>query len=148
MRNARRHPPRSVSARVSFAVGLAAVPAAITVPATYAQDLDRVILQSGQSGGRGGRANATRRRRRISILRGQYNLIRNQSMELSLGLGAAMNRETFTGEEATSSAEITGITNFDAFDIGDLDISTATSAFYAPADGGRFRLTEPNELPL
>lgn len=76
----------------------------------------------------------------LVILRGQYNIIRNQSMELSLGLGGALNRETFTGEDATSSAEITGISNFDAFDIGDLDISMATSAFFAPADGGRFRL--------
>ena len=43
MRKARRYPLRSVSARVSFAVAVAAV----TAPGTYAQDLDRVLLRNG-----------------------------------------------------------------------------------------------------
>ena len=76
----------------------------------------------------------------LLILRGQYNIIRNQSMELSAGLGVALNRETFTGEDRTSSAEITAVTSFDAFDIGDLNVSTSASTFVAPQDGGRFRL--------
>ena len=59
-------------------------------------------------------------------------------MDLSIGLGAALNRETFTGEERNSSAEITGATSFDAFDIGDFNISMTTSTFFAPAEG-RFR---------
>ena len=61
-------------------------------------------------------------------------------MEFSAGLGGALNRETFTGEERTSSAEITAITTFDAFDIGDFNVSTTATTFIAPADGGRFRL--------
>ncbi len=76
----------------------------------------------------------------LLILRGQYNIIRNQSMELSAGLGVALNRETFTGEDRTSSAELTAVTSFDAFDIGDLNVSTSASTFVAPQDGGRFRL--------
>ena len=59
-------------------------------------------------------------------------------MDLSFGLGGALNRETFTGEERTSSTGIGGATNFDAFDIGDFNISTTTTTFFAPADGGRF----------
>ena len=78
--------------------------------------------------------------RLLLILRGEYFLIRSQSMEFSAGLGGALNLETFTGEERTSSAEITAVTTFDAFDIGDLDVSTTVSTFIAPADGGRFRL--------
>jgi hypothetical protein len=77
--------------------------------------------------------------RTLAILRGEYFIIRNQSIDLSVGLGGAMNRETFTGEERTSSGEITGVATFDAFDIGDLDISTSISAYYAPVDTGRFR---------
>ena len=76
----------------------------------------------------------------LIILRGEYHLIRSQSMELSAGLGGALNRETFTGEERTSSAEITVVTTFDAFDIGDFNVSTTASTFIAPTDGGRFRL--------
>ena len=79
-------------------------------------------------------------RRILVILRGQYNLIRNQTMELSVGLGGALNSETFTGEERASSAEITFVMGFDAFDIGDLNVGTAASTFIAPQDGGRFRL--------
>ena len=78
--------------------------------------------------------------RLLLILRGEYFLIRSQSVDLSAGLGIALNRETFTDEERTSSAEITAVTTFDAFDIGDLDVSLAASTFIAPADGGRFRL--------
>jgi len=78
--------------------------------------------------------------RLLLILRGEYFFIRNQNMELSGGLGGALNRETFTGEERTSSAEITAVATFDAFDIGDLDIMTSTSTFIAPGDGVRFRL--------
>ena len=43
MRTARCYPLRSVSARVSFAVTMAAV----TAPGIYAQDLDRVLLRNG-----------------------------------------------------------------------------------------------------
>ncbi len=78
---------------------------------------------------------------RILIIAGaQYHLIRNQSMELSAGLGGTLNGETFTGEERASSAEIAVVTTFDAFDIGDLNVSTNASTFVAPQDGGRFRL--------
>ena len=78
--------------------------------------------------------------RLLLILRGEYYLIRSQSVEFSAGLGGALNLETFTGEERTSSAEITAVTTFDAFDIGDFDIMTTVSTFIAPADAGRFRL--------
>ena len=78
---------------------------------------------------------------RILIIAGaEYHLIRNQSMELSAGLGGAFNGETFTGEERASSAEIAVVTTFDAFDIGDLNFRTSATTFIAPADGGRFRL--------
>jgi hypothetical protein len=77
--------------------------------------------------------------RLLLILRGEYFLIRSQSMEFSAGLGGALNRETFTGEERTSSVEITAITTFDAFDIGDFNVSTTATTFIAP-DDGRFRL--------
>ena len=76
----------------------------------------------------------------LIILGGQYHFIRSQKMELSVGLGGALNRERFTGEERTSSAEIAVVTTFDAFDIGDLNVSTIASTFIAPAHGGRFRL--------
>jgi len=79
-------------------------------------------------------------KRILIILRGQYHLIRSQSMELSAGLGVALNRETFTDQERTSSAEITLVTTFDAFDIGDLNVMTSATTFIAPTDGGRFRL--------
>ena len=78
--------------------------------------------------------------RLLLILRGEYFFIRSQSMEFSGGLGGALNRETFTGEERTSSAEITAVTTFDAFDVGDFDISTTVTTYIAPADEGRFRL--------
>ncbi len=78
--------------------------------------------------------------RLLLILRGEYYLIRSQSVEFSAGLGGALNLETFTGEERTSSAEITAVTTFDAFDIGDFDIMTTVSTFIAPAEEGRFRL--------
>ena len=58
--------------------------------------------------------------RLLLILRGEYFLIRSQSVEFSAGLGAALNNETFTGEARTSSAEITAVSTFDAFDIGGL----------------------------
>jgi hypothetical protein len=77
--------------------------------------------------------------RLLLILRGEYFLIRSQSIEFSAGLGGAINRETFTGEERTSSAEITAVSTFDAFDIGDFDIMTTVSTFIAPKEG-RFRL--------
>ncbi len=67
-------------------------------------------------------------------------------MELSGGLGGALNRETFTGEERTSSAEIAAETTFDAFDIGDFNINSTVSTFIAPADGGRFRLNFDTRL--
>ena len=76
----------------------------------------------------------------VVTLGGEYHLVRSQSVELSAGLGVAMNSETFTGEERTSSAEITVLTNFDAFDIGDLNVSTTATTFIAPADGGRLRV--------
>ena len=76
----------------------------------------------------------------LLILGGQYHLIRSQSMELSVGLGGVLNREKFTGEERTSSGEIAVVTTFDAFDVGDLNVSTTASTFIAPARGGRFRL--------
>ncbi len=84
--------------------------------------------------------------RLLLILRGEYYFIRSQSIEFSAGLGGALNLETFTGEERTSSAEITAVTTFDAFDIGDFDIMTTVSTFIAPADGGRFRLNVDTRL--
>ncbi len=84
--------------------------------------------------------------RLLLILRGEYFLIRSQSMEFSAGLGGALNLETFTGVERTSSAEITAVTTFDAFDIGDFNINTTFSTFIAPADGGRFRLNADTRL--
>ena len=76
----------------------------------------------------------------LLILMGEYHFIRNQRMELYTGSGGAMNRETFTGEETNSSAEITFEAGFDAFDVGDLDVFTSVTTFVAPSDGGRFRV--------
>ena len=78
-------------------------------------------------------------RRLLLILGGEYFLIRTQSIELSGGLGGALNNEKFTGEERTSSAEIAAATSFDAFDIGDFNIFTSVSTFINPTDT-RFRL--------
>jgi len=84
--------------------------------------------------------------RLLLILGAEYFLIRSQSMELYAGLGGALNRETFTGEERTSSAEITAATSFDAFDIGDFNIISSVSTFINPVDGGRFRLNFDTRL--
>lgn len=76
----------------------------------------------------------------LFMLGGQYQIIRNQSLELYAGAGAVVNGETFIGEDRTTSGEIVVTAGFDAFDIGDLDLYTEVRTFTTPSDGGRFRL--------
>ena len=79
-------------------------------------------------------------RRFVGDVSGAYQFIRNQGVELSLGLGAALNAEQFTGEDALESGEALVSFIFDAFDIGDVDLFTTVSTYVNPTDGGRFRL--------
>ncbi len=83
--------------------------------------------------------------RLLLILGGEYFLIRTQGMELSAGLGGALNNEEFTGEDRTSSREMAAAANFDAFDIGDFNISTSVSTFINPSEP-RFRLNFDTRL--
>ncbi len=74
-------------------------------------------------------------RRILTALGGEYLLIRNQSMELSFGLGAVLNSEQYAGEERSESGEINVNAGFDAFDIGDLNVYTAVNSYTNPSDG-------------
>jgi hypothetical protein len=77
--------------------------------------------------------------RSLTTLGGEYNFIRNQSMELRFGAGAVLNSEAYTGGDRTESGEIGVRAGFDAFDIGDLSLYTSIDSYTNPADG-RFRV--------
>lgn len=79
-------------------------------------------------------------RRFLGDLSGAYQFIRNQGIELSVGAGAALNAEQFTGEAKVQSVEALVSVMFDAFDIGDVDIFTSLATYSNPRGGGRFRL--------
>jgi len=74
-----------------------------------------------------------------TFLGGGYAIIRDQGVELFVGVGGNLNDERYAGEEASRTGEIRGQIRFDAFDIGDLDLYTDVMSFIAPTDGGRFR---------
>jgi hypothetical protein len=77
--------------------------------------------------------------RSLTTLGGEYNFIRNQSMELRFGAGAVLNSETYTGGDRTESGEINVSAGFDAFDIGDLSLYTSVNS-YTNAKDERFRV--------
>ncbi len=79
-------------------------------------------------------------RRFLGELAGGYQFIRSQGIEFSAGAGAAFNAEQFTGETRAESVEMLLTLNFDAFDIGDIDLFSSVSTYSSPKDGGRFRL--------
>ena len=76
--------------------------------------------------------------RLLALLGGQYLIVRNQGLELSVGAGGALNDEQFTGEEKQTSGEVLLTVGFDAFDVGDVNIFTSLDTFTNPTDG-RFR---------
>jgi hypothetical protein len=79
-------------------------------------------------------------RRVLTALGGEYLFIRNQSIELSMGVGGVLNSERYAGEDRSESGEILVAAGFDAFDIGDLDVYTSVSSYTNPTDGGRVRV--------
>jgi len=78
--------------------------------------------------------------RLLALLGGQFLIVRNQGLELSVGAGAALNDEQFTGEEKQTSGEALLSLGFDVFDVGDVDIFTSLDTFTNPTDGGRLRV--------
>ena len=72
--------------------------------------------------------------RSLTTIGGEYNFIRNQSMELRVGAGAVLNSESYVGEERTESGEIGLNIGFDAFDIGDLSLYTSVNSYTNPTD--------------
>ncbi len=76
----------------------------------------------------------------LGELAGGYQFIRNHGLEFSAGAGAAFNAEQFTGEARAESVEMLLALNFDAFDIGDIDLFSSISTYSNPKDGGRFRV--------
>jgi Protein of unknown function, DUF481 len=78
-------------------------------------------------------------RRFVGDLSGAYQFIRNQGIELSLAMGAALNAEQFTGEEAVESGEALVALAFDAFDIGNVDVFANLTTYSNPTGDGRFR---------
>ncbi len=63
-------------------------------------------------------------RRLLATLGAQYQIVRNQGIELSVGAGGTINDERFVDQPVNTSAEVVLAAGFDAFDIGDLDIFT------------------------
>jgi hypothetical protein len=78
-------------------------------------------------------------RRFLGIVGAQYEIIRNQGIELTAGAGAAYNAEQFTGEDRTTSGEAVLSAAFDVFDVGNIDVFTTVETFTNPADS-RFRI--------
>jgi hypothetical protein len=77
--------------------------------------------------------------RGLTTLGGEYNFIRNQSMELRFGAGAVLNSERYTAGDRVETGEIGVSGSFDAFDIGDLSLSTSVKSYTNPVDE-RFRV--------
>jgi len=79
--------------------------------------------------------------RLLGALAGQYQVIRNQGIELLVVAGGTVNDEQFVGVPRNTSAEILVGGGFDMFDVGNLDIFTSLTTYTSPGDGGRIRVT-------
>lgn len=77
----------------------------------------------------------------LGALAGQFQLIRNQGIELIVVAGGTINDEQFVGVPRSTSGEILLGGGFDMFDVGDLNVFTSLTTYTNPTDGGRIRLT-------
>ncbi len=79
-------------------------------------------------------------RRLLALLGAQYQIVRNQGIELSVGAGGTINDERFVGQPVNTSAEVLVTVGFDAFDIGDLNIFTSLFTYTTPSSNPRLRV--------
>jgi len=77
--------------------------------------------------------------RALTTLGAEYLLVRNQAMELGVGVGGVLNSERYGGQDRAESGEANVFGRFDAYDTGALKLYTMVNSYTRP-DTGRFRL--------
>lgn len=78
--------------------------------------------------------------RYLGALAGQFQVIRNQGIELLLVAGGTINDEEFVGVPRSTTGEFLVGGGFDMFDVGDLGVFTSLTTYTTPTDGGRIRV--------
>jgi len=76
----------------------------------------------------------------LGSLAAQYQVIRNQGIELLVVAGGTYNDEQFVGVPRSTTGELLVAGGFDMFDVGDLDVFTSLKTYSNPTGSGRIRI--------